>query len=79
MSLSLDLGTKPSGTIASMMNADKVNIGPLEVSTEDFCQLAMYVLTNTDLVAGDPRLHFMNQLEKLNQVPGHNDGGVRLG
>lgn len=79
MSLALELGTLPEGTIASMVEPHRVQVGNIDMTTQDFCQLAMYVLTNTDLVSGDPRLHFMNQLAKLNQVPGYNEGGVRLG
>lgn len=79
MSLSLDLGTRPEGTVASMPTAARVQVGSIDMSTEDFCQLAMYVLTNTNLVPSDPRLHFMRQLAKLCQVTGHGGQGVRLG
>lgn len=81
MSLSLDLGTRPAGTVARIdCNSQFVEIGKdLEISMDDFCQLAMYVLTNTDLRSADPRLHFMNQLAKLNVIEGYNPGGARLG
>lgn len=80
MSLSLDLGTKPDGTVARTdFDGKLVEVGDLEISTEDFCQLAMYVLTNTDLQPNDPRLHFMNQLAKLSVVDGHMPGRKRLG
>lgn len=79
MSLSLDLGSKPDGLVALMPDNKTVCVGGLEITTADFFQLAIYVLTNTDLHANDPRLHFMNQIAKLNQLPGYNPGGVRLG
>lgn len=81
MSLALDLGTKPEGTVAKTdFDGEFVQVGPhLRITTADFCELALYVLTNTDLAANDPRLHFMNQLAKLNVIDGHNPGRKRLG
>ncbi len=81
MSLSLDLGTKPDGTIAMTdLNGTVVEVGPVTMTTEDFCQLVIYVLTNTDLVSGDSRLHLMNQIAKLNVVQGYNGiHSTRLG
>lgn len=80
MSLGLDLGTLPEGTRANTdFDGKYVDVGDIRITTEDFCQLAMYVLTNTDLQPNDPRLHFMMQLAKLNPVVGHNPGRFRLG
>lgn len=80
MSLRLDLGTLPEGTEAKTdFDGRYVDVGPLKITTDDFCQLAMYVLTNTDLYENDPRLHFMNQLAKLNLINGHGPGRKRLG
>ncbi len=79
MSLELSMGTKPEGVTAMTRGAKGVRVGTLEISMEDFCQLAVYVLTSSDLEHGDPRIHFMLQLAKLNTVPGHNPGGYRLG
>ena len=81
MSLGLDLGTLPEGTTARTdFDGEFVEVGDLQISTADVCQLALYVLTNTDLWAeNDPRLHFMNQLAKLNVIDGHMAGRKRLG
>lgn len=80
MSLSLDLGTKPHGTVAvTDFDGEYVGVADLQISTADFCQLVIYVLTNTDLQPNDPRLHLMNQIAKLNVIPGHNPGKARLG
>ena len=81
MSLGLDQGTMPAGTVAKTdFDGRFVEVGDLQISTADFCQLAMYVLKNTDLWAeNDPRLHFMNQLAKLNVIDGYMAGRKRLG
>lgn len=79
MSLGLDLGTRPEGTRAVLLPDNHVAIGNVEISPDDFCQLAMWFLTTSDLRRVDPRLHFMNQLAKLNVIEGHNPGGYRLG
>lgn len=47
------------------------------VSMEEFCQVMMYALTNTDLHPGDPRLKFMNDLAELCQVQGYNGPNSR--
>ncbi len=52
--------------------------GKLAIDLEDFCEMALYVLTNTDLMHDDPRLVLMRRLAELNVVPGYNDGGKRL-
>ncbi len=79
MSLALELGTKPEGTVAHTPNAGTVLVGDITMTTDDFCQLAIYVMTNTNLVHSDPRLHMMQQLAKLNVVNGHGGVGFRLG
>ena len=81
MSLGLDLGTEPAGTVARTdFDGEFVEVGGLQISTADMCQLAIYVLTNTDLWAeNDPRLHLMNQLAKLNVIDGYMAGRKRLG
>lgn len=79
MSLALNQGTRPDGVVASCPTAEVVLIGELELSMVDFCELVLYALTNTDLVAGDARLHLMNQIAKLSPIQGHNPGGYRMG
>ena len=80
MSLGLDLGTIPEGTVAKTdFDGKFVDVGDIRITTDDFCLLAMYVMTNTDLQPNDSRLHFMNQLAKLNVIDGHMTGRKRLG
>lgn len=89
MSLELNQGTTPDGVIAvTSFDSEFISLGTpaqhaqneaIDISMADFCQLALYALTNTDLKSGDPRLHFMNQLAKLNVVKGFNPGRIRLG
>lgn len=80
MSRSLDLGTTPEGTIAKTdWDGKYVDVGPLRITMEDFCELAMYVLTNTDLQSGDARFRFISQLAKLNVIDGYSPGRKRLG
>ena len=80
MSLGLDLGTLPEGTEAKTdLDGKFVDVGGIRITTEDFCQLAMYVLTNTDLQPHDSRIHFMLQIAKLNVIDGWMAGKKRLG
>ena len=80
MSLGLDQGTIPEG-MRAFISADgqRIEVGNMQISTVDFCQLVIYVLTDTDLKGNDPRFHLMNQIAKLNLTHGHNPGGVRFG
>lgn len=80
MSFALDQGTIPEGMVAfTTANGAYIEIGNVQISAVDFCQLVLYVLTNTDLKENDPRFHLMNQIAKLNLAHGHNIGGVRFG
>ena len=80
MSLALELGTTPEGTVAKTdFDGKFVDVGDIRITTDDFCQLVIYVLTNTNLNQNDPRLHLMQQLAKLNVVTGHGGYGARLG
>lgn len=47
-----------------------VRFGEYRVSLSDFLEAAMYVLTNTDLVKDDPRLEFVENVRRLEQVLG---------
>ncbi len=78
MSLTLNRGTEPEVVAKTDFYGKSVDVGPITISTEDFCHLALYVLTNTDLTHNDPRLDFMKSLAALNIVDGHNAGGKRL-
>lgn len=79
MSLRLNRGTEPEVIAKTDWYGKSVEVGPITISTEDFCHLALYVLTNTDLTNDDPRLNFVKSLATLNIVDGHNAGGKRLG
>jgi len=78
MSLILDRGTAPGGLRAIAPHAGCVFVGEYMLSLEDFLQLAEYVLTNTDLKEGDPRLAFVARAELAQVVEGYNPGGKRI-
>ena len=44
----------------------------MEVSMADFCEMALYVLTNTDLAKEDPRIRFVEMVKKLEKTKGYN-------
>jgi len=56
-----------------------ITIGGLEVDAEDFCDLVIYFLTNTDLQHHDVRQYLMLRIAELDLIPGYNPGGTRLG
>lgn len=75
MSLVLDQSVgKP---IASMIFSKGVCINNIDMN--DFCQLVVYLMPNTDLTEDDPRLELWRMLTKLEIVDGYLDGNVRLG
>lgn len=80
MSLGLDLGTKPAGTMIKTfgLNPEVIFLGNLEISLKDFLYAAHYVLTNTDLVLNDQRLQFLECVKSMEIVSGYNTGGKRL-
>jgi hypothetical protein len=87
MSKSLDMGTKPKGTIVCMTPYDtdvsfripiKENSVNLDVSLIDFLVIAEYVLTNTDLVKDDPRLIFIKRIKESTTGAGYNFKGKRI-
>lgn len=55
-----------------------VEIGEYTVDLMDFLTTASYVLTNTDLETGDPRLHFIDYIKSMRRVSGYNRGRKRL-
>lgn len=73
--MSLELSDK---TIVKSYHERSVNIGDIELSTEDVLSIAFYALTNTDLVEGDPRLGFLRILQAMEVVEGYNAGSKRL-
>lgn len=74
MSLSLDRGTVPAGTIVKTfghgVDQNVVHLGTYEISLIDFLTAAMYVLTNSDLVASDERYDFVRAVNGLREVQG---------
>lgn len=48
--------------------------GCVEISMHDFCEMALYVLTNTDLAKEDPRIRFVEMVKKLERTEGFNGG-----
>lgn len=56
----------------------EIRIGDCYLSFPDFCDMIMYVMTNTDLEEGDPRLSLMDRIANLREAAGHNAGRTRL-
>lgn len=82
MSLDLNCGTTPDHTRAFTRDSKVIlmhEVQPSSVSMSliDFCELAKYVLTNTDLVDDDPRLALVEYCQSLEQVPGWNGAHSR--
>lgn len=71
MSLSLEHGTKPHGTMVKtgqVPTRDIVQIGEYELSIEDFLLAAFFVLTNTNLTSDDQRLQFVKSIQDMRVV-----------
>ncbi len=83
MSLILSEGTHPQGleakTYGPLIMERAVHLGGYEISMEDFCFLAEYVLTNTDLQVKDPRTELVRRINLMQEVSGYNPNGKRLG
>lgn len=82
MSLSLNLGTRPAGVEIKTFGFGSmegiVHLGGYEISMADFLMAVAYVLTNTDLKPGDPRLQFMECVRSMKVVDGYNPNTKRL-
>ncbi len=53
--------------------------GEVKLTMDDFCFAALYIMTSTDLEPNDPRLNFIEEIKKLEKIPGHDKGRERLG
>lgn len=84
MSLYLNSGTKPEDLRVKTCSKSElefcaqeqpvqiVEVGDYEISIEDFCEMVIYVLTNTDLWnSDDPRLGLVRIIKKLKILKGH--------
>lgn len=79
MSLRLDMGTLPEGlSVKTFGFGNTVYLGEYEISLLDFLEVARYVLANTDLEPDDPRLKFVEDVRKMVEVKGYNEGKTRL-
>ena len=74
MSLCLENGSK---VVIDPIN-DIIFLDGHELSLLDLLAMARYVLTNTDLKPGDPRLQFLQYVQSMKQVKGYNPGQMRL-
>lgn len=57
---------------------NEIRIGEHYVNVEDFCEVVMYFLTNTDLEDQDPRLALVSRVKGLGFTQGWNDGNLRF-
>lgn len=80
MSLLLAQGTRPTNLRVKTLGVgeDPVLIGEYEISMLDFLAAAEYVLTNTDLRPGDPRLKFVRRVSAMRRVEGYHAAKERL-
>jgi len=80
MSLRLVQGTMPEDLHIrfGQMPDDTVMLGDYEISLKDFLLAAHYVLTNSDLKPYDPRIQFVECVQRMLRVSGFNPGGERF-
>ena len=79
MSLILNTDTKPDLCAkTSGFGKDKLTLGEYSIGQQDFCELVMYVLTNTSLQDDDPRLKLIERIKGLEVVSGFNSYDKRL-
>jgi hypothetical protein len=57
---------------------NKIRVGEHEINIEDFAELVMYFMTNTDLAEGDIRLSLQERIAQLHPVEGWNGINERL-
>lgn len=78
MSLILNSDTNPPVKMKTFgIGEDKVFIGDLEIGIGDFVLACQYVLTNTDLKVGDPRLSLVEAVKASRVVQGYNGGASK--
>lgn len=58
---------------------ESIIIGEERMTMDDFCTIAYYVMTSTDLRQDDPRMKLFNKIKRLHCIEGYNRGGTRLG
>ncbi len=71
--------TARSGYAGRGVLNNKVTVGDYEIDLEDFCLLAEYVFTNTDLEDNDVRIETVERIKEYKQVEGYNAGNKRYG
>lgn len=71
LELSYTHGKPTVKTWGFMNNKDIVIFGDYNVDINDFFAMVYYVLTNTDLYKGDPRIKFVKKIKKLRKVKGY--------
>ncbi len=78
MSLSLDQGSTPAGTLVKTFGVPRedgkrvICIGDeIEITHEDFCAVVEYFLTNEDIYADDPRLKLLKRLKQAEVSKGY--------
>lgn len=70
MSLSLERHGTEANTVVYIMHDEplRVSIGGREINLEDFLDVTYYILTNAELMPGDPRLPFIERIKSLYPV-----------
>jgi hypothetical protein len=80
MSLKLNVDTDPPVVTKSyeVGGQHTIIIGQEDIGLQDFCALAEYVLTNTDIIPNDPRLPLIEKIKGMKLVDGYTQGRQRL-
>jgi hypothetical protein len=82
MTLVLNDGTKGISVKTHSSEIDeRVQIGDLDISQNDFWKMVGYVIENTDLTEDpddDPRIQFIKRVGGARQVKGYNRGRRRI-
>jgi hypothetical protein len=66
-----------SGVSGQGFYEDRISINEIEIEIEDFIEVVMYVMTNTDLEFSDPRFTLKKRIENLTETKGFNGANIR--
>jgi hypothetical protein len=67
-----------SGVAGRGFFMNEVRVGDYYIQADEFAELVMYYLTNTDLSEDDPRLGLMKRIRRLENATGFNGTNIRL-
>ncbi|MGD9678133.1 MAG: hypothetical protein AB7V16_07185 [Vulcanibacillus sp.] len=74
----LDMKTNSGISGKGFLEGTSIRINDIWITPEDFNEMIMYYLTNTDLDENDPRTHLLYRISLLDVIDGYNKGNKRL-